>query len=114
MPSNLKTTSFNLIRKGFQRSALAMGALVVQIVLASAVPSYSQVEKLDEQRAQTQLELAVLQDQITLSQARKNELDAEISALEADRETLNRNLIDTSGRTRVLEEKIDRAAKRLE
>jgi len=74
----------------------------------------AQIKELDEQRSRTQLELAVLQDQIVLSESKKAELDSEISALEADRETINRSLIETSSRSRALEERIERSALRLE
>lgn len=69
---------------------------------------------LDEQRQQSAAELETLRQEISISRSRRDELDREIAALEADRESINRNLIDTSARSRALETRIGRAAGRLE
>ncbi len=82
--------------------------------LPATSPAVSTEMQLGEQRAKTEEELASLQSQISLSQARKEELDKEIANLETDRASINRNLIETSTRSRAIEERIARSAVRLE
>ena len=93
-------------------------ALAVAMVLATVpvgVPAQSASEgELAERQERTRLELSTLEDEITLSAVRKQQLGAEITALEADRAAINRSLIDTSTRSRSLEERIERSARRLE
>jgi septal ring factor EnvC (AmiA/AmiB activator) len=93
-------------------------ALAVAMVLATVpvgVPAQSASEgELTERQERTRLELSTLEDEITLSAVRKQQLGSEITALEADRAAINRSLIDTSTRSRSLEERIERSARRLE
>lgn len=72
------------------------------------------IGELDMRRIESERELEELRSRISLSESRKAELDAEITALERDRASINRSLIDTSARSRSLEERIARAADRLE
>ena len=71
-------------------------------------------EDLAARQEKTRQELAILQNDITLSESRKQELNAEIASLEEDRVGINRGLIDTATRSRAIEERIDRNANRLE
>lgn len=73
-----------------------------------------QVETLARQQLRTREELAEIEEQISLSQSRKQALEDEIAALDKDRATINRELIETSTRSRALEENIERNARRLE
>jgi septal ring factor EnvC (AmiA/AmiB activator) len=84
---------------------------VLCLSLALLVPSYAQ--ELVEQRDRTALELRQLQEEIALSEQRKQELAAEISQLAKDRETVNRNLIETSSNARRLEKRVSKAEARL-
>ena len=78
---------------------------------AASLPDSAQ---LSEQQTQTREELEAIRQEISVSEARKGELDKEIAALEADRAAINRDLIDTSARSRSLEENIARNTSRLE
>lgn len=68
---------------------------------------------LESRKKSTQTELRNIENKIQISAARKIELSDEIKGLEKDRATINRNLIQTSTRSRRLEESIARSAKRL-
>jgi septal ring factor EnvC (AmiA/AmiB activator) len=83
------------------------------LVSGTNVCSQDAAEILTRQE-QTRAELNALQQSIELSQSRKDELALEISGLEADRAAINRDLIETSTRSRSLEERINRSASRLE
>ncbi len=97
---------------------LASSMMVVRPVVGQQMQEEAQQtvpgDELAARREQTRQELAALQDDISLSENRKKELNEEIASLEADRAAINRSLIDTSTRSRALEERIDRNAKRLE
>ena len=69
---------------------------------------------LDKRRLDTEAELASLKDTISLTGEKKAALESEVSTLEDDAAAINRQLIDTSARSRTIEERIERAAKRLE
>ncbi len=100
-------------QRSFVRMSLVL-AYMIGTILVSANAAVSQDADLSGQKEKTEQELQDLQNQITLSESRKQELDAEISKLELDRTAINRSLIDTSTRSRALEERINRSAKRLE
>ncbi len=95
-----------------------MAVMLVAVSFSASLficgPALAQEAELLTRQQQTRQELVSLQSAIELSQSRKDELAQEISALEADRASINRSLIDTSTRTRALEERIERSAKRLE
>ncbi len=71
-------------------------------------------QNLESQREKTGEELAAIRSQISLSEARRAELAAEIDRLEKDRASINRSLIDTSTRQRSIELRVERSGKRLE
>ena len=98
----------------FALVAVMLAAVGFLALLFIARPSFAQEAELLTRQQQTRQELTSLQSAIELSQSRKDELAQEISALEADRASINRSLIDTSTRTRALEERIGRSAGRLE
>ncbi|MCO5133194.1 MAG: murein hydrolase activator EnvC [Phyllobacteriaceae bacterium] len=72
------------------------------------------VDGLDQQRVKTEQELADLRQAISLSDEKKASLEAEVARLDEDTATITRNLIETSTRSRAIEERIERAANRLE
>jgi septal ring factor EnvC (AmiA/AmiB activator) len=83
-------------------------------LLLLVVHTFAQTDDLGEKRDATTQELQLLQDKMSLTEARKAELDKEILALEQDRATINRNLIEASTRARDLENRIGRSAERLQ
>jgi len=89
-------------------------ALLFGAFACMAATGAAHAQELEQRKAATEQELAAIREKISLSQQRKQELDAEIAKLETDRATLNRNLIDTSARARRIEDRIGRAAGRLE
>ena len=72
------------------------------------------VDGLDQQRVKTEQELADLRQAIRLSDEKKASLEAEVVRLDEDTASITRNLIETSTRSRAIEERIERAANRLE
>lgn len=68
---------------------------------------------LEGRRNSSEEELRNIENKIELGAKRKIELAKEIKGLEKDRATINRNLIQTSTRSRRLEESIARSANRL-
>lgn len=68
---------------------------------------------LEGRKNSSEAELRDIENKIQISATRKIELSDEIKGIEKDRATINRNLIQTSTRSRRLEESITRAAKRL-
>ncbi len=92
---------------------ISLFGLAALMVSAGPVPAQD-IDALSERRQATEHELEELRSEISVSEQEKAQLTAEIDALEKDRATINRQLIDTSARTRDLQEKIDRAASRLE
>jgi len=89
----------------------AIGLIGMLLIVPQA---FAQSDDLGMKRDATSQELALLQEKIGLTEARKAELDQEILSLEQDRATINRNLIETSTRARELENRIERSAERLE
>ena len=98
--------SLHLIKIGMQFVALACAVLLM--VLS---PVYAQ--DLSSQRDKNLEELQVLQSEISLSEQRKAELAGEIDALDKDRVTLNRTLIETSTSFRNIEKRITKSETRL-
>src|SRR5680860_935789 len=97
---------------------VAAASIIGAINTVSLAQNQSQVSTPDSEllnRKQTsELELASIQDKIIVSISRKAELDKEIDLLDKDRASINHNLIETSTRSRNLEESINRTASRLE
>ena len=85
--------------------------LLLIAVCVSLFPSLAQ--DLTEQRQQTQVEIEELRNAIALSEERKSQLVGEIASLESDRATINRQLIDSSSRSRAFEKNISRSGERL-
>ncbi len=73
----------------------------------------SVAQDLSSQRDKNLEELKLLQSEISLSEQRKQELAAEIGALEKDRATINRTLIEASTNSRSIEKRITKAETRL-
>lgn len=71
-------------------------------------------EDLARQKSDTAKELEAIESKIRLSQEKKANLKAEMSALEADRAKINRSLIEAASKSRAIEGRIERTAKRLE
>lgn len=95
-----------LFSHSLKRFALAFGLGVFLLQ-----PMFAQ--DLSSQRSKTVEELKILQSEISLSEQRKQQLASEINALEKDRETLNRTLIETSQNSRNIEDRITKAEMRL-
>jgi septal ring factor EnvC (AmiA/AmiB activator) len=102
-----------LVSSGLLRIGRPCFAALFGILVLSG-PAGSQTAELDQRRNSTGQELAILQEKIGLTEARKAELDEEILSLDQDRATINRNLIETSARARDLGARIDRSAARLQ
>ncbi len=83
------------------------------VVLAGLLVQVSAAQDLSSQRDKNLEELTILQSEISLSEKRKQELASEIGALEKDRATLNRTLIETSTNSRNIEKRITKAENRL-
>ncbi|GIL00492.1 MAG: peptidase M23 [Alphaproteobacteria bacterium] len=81
--------------------------------LTAVLAGHSAAEGLDERHRQSRLELSAVENAIRLTEQRRNELGAEIAALEQDRAAINRNLIEASARARQIEARIDRSEERL-
>ncbi|MGB7335469.1 MAG: peptidoglycan DD-metalloendopeptidase family protein [Salaquimonas sp.] len=94
--------------------AFGAGLMMSGAIMPALAQDSTPDEELSSRKELTQQELLGLKSQIEISEARKKELDQEISKLEADRAAINRSLIDTSTRSRALEERIERSAARLE
>ncbi|MEO0908804.1 MAG: peptidoglycan DD-metalloendopeptidase family protein [Pseudomonadota bacterium] len=73
----------------------------------------AQAQELDAQRQRNIDELEILKSEISLSEQRRAALRSSIEALDKDRATVNRNLIDASSKARGLEKKISKAEGRL-
>lgn len=80
----------------------------------TGVSTGGRTDGLDQQRAKTEQELNDLRQAISLSDEKKTSLEAEVARLDEDAATITRNLIETSTRSRAIEERIERAANRLE
>lgn len=99
-----------------------VGALVISLSILFYVnistSTFAQNAEQDinlvNRKQSSEQELRDIESKITLSATRKGELTKEIKGLEKDRASINRNLIETSTRTRSLEENITRSSKRLE
>ena len=86
---------------------LAAGLLVLPVFTTA------QAQELDAQRQRNIDELEILKSEISLSEQRRAALRSSIEALDKDRATVNRNLIDASAKARGLEKKISKAEGRL-
>ena len=106
----------------YKTNKLAAIVLTVSIMLGinsvslaqNATQNKPQDSKLLNQIQSSELELVSIQDKIIVSVSRKAELNKEIGLLDKDRSSINRNLIETSTRSRSLEESINRTANRLQ
>lgn len=85
--------------------------LTAFLVLFSDFPALSQT--LEDQRVQSQSELESINAAITLSEQKRDELSEQINALDKDRTTINRNLIETTKKSRELENRVSKAGNRL-
>lgn len=83
------------------------------VLLACLFVQVSLAQDLTSQREKNLEELKILQSEISLSEKRKQELAEEIGALEKDRATLNRTLIETSTNSRNIENRITKSETRL-
>ncbi|MEM7299555.1 MAG: peptidoglycan DD-metalloendopeptidase family protein [Pseudomonadota bacterium] len=89
------------------------GLLAISLyALAFSLPAAA-VEDLNRDRLKTTAQYESLTTKLKLSEARRKELAGEIKRLEKDRATLNRALIETTARTRELEQKIEAGRTRL-
>ena len=70
-------------------------------------------DELDDRRAAGERDLQELQQAIQLSEQKRTELTEQIAALDKDRVTINRNLIETTTKSRNLEKRIARTGNRL-
>lgn len=102
------------LRRASIRLPDRLGAACMALVLFAvpALPAQEQDESLG-QRVETQRELEAVRDQIRLSAERRKELAEEIGQLEADRTTINRQLIEASARARQLDISIEKTGERL-
>ncbi|WP_083649334.1 murein hydrolase activator EnvC family protein [Salaquimonas pukyongi] len=105
---------------GLERSDTMMAMRILLLLLLACLQwpaAHAQggrVEGLDQQRAKTEQELTDLRQAISLSAEMKASLEAEVARLDEDTATITRTLIETSTRSRAIEERIERAANRLE
>jgi len=92
-----------------------INALVFSLTAAFLAVFYSlsHAQDLSLQREKNLEELKILQSEISISEQRKQELAATIDALEKDRATINRTLIETSQNSRNIEQRITKAETRL-
>ena len=100
-------------------AAIALAASIMlatySVCLAQNSPQNApQENELLNQIQSSELELTSIRDKIIVSASRKAELNKEIELLNKDRTSINRNLIETSARSRSLEEAVNRTAARLE
>jgi septal ring factor EnvC (AmiA/AmiB activator) len=82
-------------------------------LLAAPVSLHAQPGETAAERAARQAELEAVEGDIALTQERLSELRAEIDALDQDRETLSRTLIETNKRVQELETQIAGTERRL-
>ncbi|MFK7902465.1 MAG: murein hydrolase activator EnvC [Nitratireductor sp.] len=94
----------------------ALFCAVLLLALTSFLPfaSFAQETKEEQRKLASEKELNEIQEKIQISISKKSELEEEIETLETDRASINRNLIETSTRSRSLETSINRAANRLD
>ena len=90
-----------------------LALLSVNILLCFAATGPATAQELEVKRNQTQQELKELKSAIVLSEQRRNQLIKQIDALDKDRTTINRSLIETTKKSRDLEKKVGVAEKRL-
>ena len=95
----------------FNKNGMRFVALAFAFLLMVLSPLNAQ--DLSSQRDKNLEELKVLQSEISLSEQRKAELALEIEALDKDRVTLNRSLIETSTNFRNIEKRITKSETRL-
>lgn len=92
-------------------------ALMIVFFTVSSTQIFAQETQqntsLEGRRNSSEQELRNIENKIKISATRKIELSDEIKGLEKDRASINRNLIETSTRSRRLEERVARSAKRL-
>ena len=82
-------------------------------MLAAVCNGPALAQDLSAQKNESVRELQALQAEINLSEERKAELTKEIGALEKDRGTINRSLIEASSNSRKIEKRILKAEARL-
>lgn len=70
-------------------------------------------QELAERRQATERELVELQEAIVVSEEKRLALTEQINALDKDRETINRSLIETTKKARSLEKRVSKAGSRL-
>jgi septal ring factor EnvC (AmiA/AmiB activator) len=88
-----------------------LASLIVTLVFF--VPFFSVAQQLEVKRESSAKELSELRAAIVMSEQRRLELAQEISQYDKDRVALNRNLIDTSKKSRSLEKRVKKSGKRL-
>jgi len=87
--------------------------VIVAAVFAAASASHAQEGETDAERTARQAELEAIEGNIALTKDRLSELRAEIDALDQDRETLSRTLLETNKRVQELETQTARTERRL-
>jgi septal ring factor EnvC (AmiA/AmiB activator) len=90
-----------------------MMMVMVAAVFAAAPASRAQEGESAAERTARQAELQAVEGDIALTQERLSELRAEIDALDQDRETLSRTLLETNKRVQELETQTARTERRL-
>ncbi len=88
-------------------------ALCASAAMAVVAAGAAAQEELGARRQSTQKELVEIESRIRLAEERKQDLAGEIDALEKDRATINRALIETSARQRGLETRITESEDKL-
>ena len=91
-----------------------IGLLVLICVHLTGASAQSENRELDRKLVENAKKLDEIRKQITVSESRKQELAADIENIEKDRATINRQLIETSTRTRRLEGEIEKTGLRIE
>lgn len=91
-----------------------IGALLFINCFLSAANAQQAASPLNSKLVENAKKLDEIRKKITVSESRKSELAADIDKIEKDRATINRQLIETSTRTRTLEGEIDKTGLRIE
>lgn len=105
--------------KSIGRSAVLVHAvLLAAAILCSStfVPAQEKTAapQWDQRRADTERDLAVIRQQISLGENRRGQLSGEIGKLEKDRASINKALIETAARARQVQQAINQSEKRLD
>ena len=94
-------------------SSQLVAAGLALLLLGTTVQAAQEQDDISDRRTETQRELETIREQIRLSAERRQALAEEIGKLEADRATINRQLIEASARARQLDISIGKSGERL-